>query len=1065
MNPTDSGWRRTLRAGLVTTCFVLFSLLSSSAVPDAAAQTSGRTFYVSSSLGNDGNSGLSESAPVRTLARLASLGVRAGDTVRFRRGDVWRETLVVPAAGTASAPVVLTTWGTGTRPVISGSNLVTSSWSVWNGSIWRTPLVGSPAAVFFDGVRGTRIDSRGALTADRQWAADGYYLYVYSSTNPGTRYRQPGIEIPVRPRVIDVDTRSYVHIVGLAAVHGNDPSTGGIRVNASEHVRLTDCRASGNVGNGIQASGTKPYPNDLRVDGCEVTDNGQSGISFLVGKGTAARGQQVLRSYVAGNGWRKNGNSHGIIGAFPDGLIEDNTIVGNGGHRPSYEHGIYITAYTGQRETFTIARNRISGHAYGSAIKVVDASGSIYGNHLFDNAYEGIGCHDASVNGYTLRISYNVIYRNGNGIREAFGGAGSKSIRIVHNTLYANKIMILNPSLRSLAIINNIIVSPTNFAYEMEYQTVATIDGNAVLSAHASHIAWYGRTPRGMSEWQQRFGFDRNGFRGDPGLAGPAQGNFALAPGSRAINAAVPVNSTYVGGGAPAIVGARADIGALEYGATQAPPAGATTDADGDGLSDLFEVQFGLNSVSASGANGPDGDPDGDGLTNLEEQRAGTHPRGTHTRYLAEGATGTFFSTRIAIANPGSTLARVLVRAQGDNGRKSSFFINIPPQSRRLIDASTVPGLASASFSTVVEADADVIVDRTMFWGPGGSGAHADSSIAAPSTTWFLAEGATHGAFDLFYLLQNPNETRDAIVDVRFLRRSGAPITKRYTVPAGRRFTIYVDEIPGLQEADVSAAFTSANGVPIIVERAMYYSTPGAVFEAGHESAAVPAPATRWFLAEGSTGSYFDTFVLIANPSSSNANVRITYLRPDGAPIVKSHTVAANSRMTINIAAEHAELRDAAVSTVVESVNGVGIVVERSMWWPAGAWQESHNAPGATKAGVRWGFADGELTGESGAETFYLIANSSSRMAQVRVTLLYEDGSAPSVREYTVPANSRFNVPVSVLFPEAAEKGFGAVIESLGASPVPIVVERAMYFNANGRVWAAGTNALGTLLN
>ncbi|HEY8550443.1 MAG TPA: hypothetical protein VIL35_10840, partial [Vicinamibacterales bacterium] len=129
------------------------------------------------------------------------------------------------------------------------------------------------------------------------------------------------------------------------------------------------------------------------------------------------------------------------------------------------------------------------------------------------------------------------------------------------------------------------------------------------------------------------------------------------------------------------------------------------------------------------------------------------------------------------------------------------------------------------------------------------------------------------------------------------------------------------------------------------------------------------------------------------------------------------------------------------------------------------AWQESHNAPGATKAGVRWGFADGELTGESGAETFYLIANSSSRMAQVRVTLLYEDGSAPSVREYTVPANSRFNVPVSVLFPEAAEKGFGAVIESLGASPVPIVVERAMYFNANGRVWAAGTNALGTLLN
>ena len=31
-----------------------------------------------------------------------------------------------------------------------------------------------------------------------------------------------------------------------------------------------------------------------------------------------------------------------------------------------------------------------------------------------------------------------------------------------------------------------------------------------------------------------------------------------------------------------------------------------------------------------------------------------------------------------------------------------------------------------------------------------------------PSTTWFLAEGATHGGFDLFYLVQNPNATDGA---------------------------------------------------------------------------------------------------------------------------------------------------------------------------------------------------------------------------------------------------------------------------------------------------------------
>jgi hypothetical protein len=38
------------------------------------------------------------------------------------------------------------------------------------------------------------------------------------------------------------------------------------------------------------------------------------------------------------------------------------------------------------------------------------------------------------------------------------------------------------------------------------------------------------------------------------------------------------------------------------------------------------------------------------------------------------------------------------------------------------------------------------------------------------------------------------------------------------------------------------------------------------------------------------------------------------------------------------------------------------------------------------------------------------------------------------------------------------------VVESLGATPAEIVVERALYWNANGVAWAAGTNALATKL-
>lgn len=53
-----------------------------------------------------------------------------------------------------------------------------------------------------------------------------------------------------------------------------------------------------------------------------------------------------------------------------------------------------------------------------------------------------------------------------------------------------------------------------------------------------------------------------------------------------------------------------------------------------------------------------------------------------------------------------------------------------------------------------------------------------------------------------------------------------------------------------------------------------------------------------------------------------------------------------------------------------------------------------------------------------------------------------------------------FNVAVAAEFPEAAERRFGALVESRGASPAQLVVERAIYSDADQVRWAAGTNDL-----
>jgi hypothetical protein len=496
-----------------------------------------------------------------------------------------------------------------------------------------------------------------------------------------------------------------------------------------------------------------------------------------------------------------------------------------------------------------------------------------------------------------------------------------------------------------------------------------------------------------------------------------------------------------------------------------------TLDTDSDGLPNEWETQFGLNPISSLGNDGASGDPDADGRTNAQELAAGTHPRGFHQRYLAEGASGPFFDARIALLNPGTTLtASVLLRFLKEDATTVIHPLSLSPGARGTVDPESLAGLEFTSFSTVVESDVMVVVDRTMTWG-GGYGSHAETALVSPSTTWYLAEGATGIDFQLFYLLQNPNST-PVTATVRYLLPDGlAPILRPYSLPPNSRTTVHVNnEDPALAATDVSAEVIGTQ--PIIVERAMYLNKPGQPFAAGHGSAGVTAPALEWFLAEGATGPFFDLFVLIANPNPTPATVTVDYLLLGGGVRTKSHTIPANGRFTIYVDQEEIPVGSGqrplvaeSLSTIVRATNGVPVIVERAMWWPgpevsANVWYEAHNSPGATTTGTKWALAEGEVGGAAGMQTFVLLANTSATAGSARVTLHFEDGTEAE-RTYTLPANSRTNVAVAGDFPEAVNRRFGAIIESLGATPAPIVVERAMYF---GEGWTAGTNALATRL-
>jgi hypothetical protein len=507
----------------------------------------------------------------------------------------------------------------------------------------------------------------------------------------------------------------------------------------------------------------------------------------------------------------------------------------------------------------------------------------------------------------------------------------------------------------------------------------------------------------------------------------------------------------------------------------------SSSDSDGDGLPDSWETQFGLDPQSGLGDNGRDGDPDGDGRTNLQEYQQGTHPRGTFTRFLAEGAATTFFSTRIALANPSpSRTAAVLLRFQKSTGAAVSHYVPVPPMQSRKVVVNEVADMVPAEFATVIESDTTLVVDRLMWWDVQNAyGTHAEAAVREPALVWYLAEGATHSGFDLFYLLQNPSPTAAAQVRVRYLRPSGAPLEKTYTVNPGSRFNIWVDpeEFPegsgnlALANTDVSAVLEVTNNVPIIVERAMYLTKAGQTFTAGHESAGVTAPALTWFLPEGATGDLFDEFILLANPNANDATARVTYLLEDGRTFSRTMTVPANSRQNIWVDYDTPDgttgfpLAAVALSTKVEVTNNVPIIVERAMWWPGNVttWSEAHNSPGATATGTLWGVAEGQIQSATNTTTYLLVANTSATQASVQVTLLREN-AAPLTKQFNVAPTSRLTIDVGFEFPEVANQRFGALVESLGSSPAQIAVECAMYNDALGVHWAGGSNQLATRL-
>jgi hypothetical protein len=208
---------------------------------------------------------------------------------------------------------------------------------------------------------------------------------------------------------------------------------------------------------------------------------------------------------------------------------------------------------------------------------------------------------------------------------------------------------------------------------------------------------------------------------------------------------------------------------------------------------------------------------------------------------------------------------------------------------------------------------------------------------------------------------------------------------------------------------------------------------------------------TKWYFAEGSTRTGKECFFDLFNPETYPATIFLKLFSADGSKVEGKLDIPGGEKVTVDCS-DYIPAGDSAAndfSTILESVNGVGIIAERSMYWNSR--NGGHNTIGATAPNTIWYFAEGST--EAGYETFLTILNPNDTDASADLTYYFSDGTTVSDK-IQVGLRSRSTIDVGGSITK--NSAFSAKV----VSDQPVVAERSMYWDGMaGGVCTIGSNA------
>lgn len=356
------------------------------------------TYYVDATNGNDATGIPNDiTHPFKTIAKINSLPLAAGDYVKFKRGQCWREQIICSWSGSPGKPITFTSYGSGAKPIIHGGTIINGEWQGPNGNNVYT-------ISYANGwVYGILEDNRSLGKASDESCYNG--RWYYDSVNI---YYKPTSGTPSN-HTVDRLTRG----TSFAFTNG-----------AKKYIQISYINF---VGNGLYNS-TSSMLSNITISRCDFTNCVQG--AFLQTISTIDNGLIVFTNctfnctgvnlYIVSNNNRRTrvNLSHNII--------RNSNKTGDGGSWGG-----------GDRDGFSLQNlvnskieyNEISGKCHGSAAIThwigpgVSATGNFFRyNYIHDIEGAGIIHGGEDVGTANCIIAYNIIKNFGKGPSGPHGG-------------------------------------------------------------------------------------------------------------------------------------------------------------------------------------------------------------------------------------------------------------------------------------------------------------------------------------------------------------------------------------------------------------------------------------------------------------------------------------------------------------------------------------------------------------------------------------------------------------------------------------------------------------------